>query len=332
MLPNKDNTDDLEYLAHLGFAKTKIDERDIDELRSKIKNRTFSYNNGVYFSFISLIVGVFIGVSCFFSIYNQPKIYATTADVILKDTIAKEIVSTNKIIVLDTVKVQHENFIYSHKAKIIDTLAQAANDNDTIIIVPIEPINISSISDKNLSPSKIKYMPNASVIYLHDLKITNYSVLYFNKNQQVKLSYNGGLSASQANRTVTLSGVEGLKQEPSYYLHDIISEAMLYYKKGNYNQCINSLNTVSAYTNLDINCKFYYGMCYFNKKNFSKALTYFEDCISNTNNTFLQEALYYQALCLIETGNTDEAKTLLKQIVDDGEFYSQKAALALSKM
>ena len=332
MLPNKNNTDDLEYLANLGFEKTKMDEKDINELRSQIKNRTFSYNNGAYFSFISLIVGVFIGVSCFFSIYNHPKIYATKADVILKDTITKEIVSANKTIVHDTIKVEQENFIYSRKVKIIDTLSQTANANDSILITPIEPININSISDKNLSPSKIKYMPNASVIYLHDLKITNYSLLYFNKNQQVKLNYNEGLAASQANKTVTLSGVEGLKQSPSYYLHDIISEAMLYFKKGNYNQCINSLNTVSAYTNVDINCKFYYGMCYYNKKNFSKALAYFEDCISNTNNTFLQEALYYKALCLIETGNAAEAKTLIKQIADDGEFYSQKAVIALSKM
>lgn len=287
-------------------------------------------NNGVYFSFISLIIGGFIGVSCFFSIYNRPKIFAAKADTILTDTsILKP--TPEKTIALDTIIIQHENFIYHKKEKIIDTLSHEANITDSILITPIEPININSISDKNLSPTKIKYMPNASIVYLHDLKITNYSLLYFNKNDQIKLN-TSGLSAAYANKTATLNGVEGLKQESTYYLHDIIAEAMLYYNKGNYNQCINSLNTVAAYTNVDINCKFYYGMCYYNKKNFLKAKGYFEDCISNPNNTFLQEALYYKALCLIETGNLEEAKILLKQIADDGEFYSQKALIALSKM
>ena len=329
MLPNKNNIDDLEYLANLGFENAMVSEHDIKELRSKIKNRTFSYNNGVYFSFISLIIGVFIGISCFFSIYNQPKIFATKADVILKDTLIKEMAATDKTIVLDTIKVEHENFIYSRKAKVTDTLSQTANVNDTIIITPIEPININSISDKNLSPSKIKYMPNAPAIYLYDLKITNYSLLYFNKNEHIKLN-STGLSASYANKSFTQA--TSLKQESNFYLHEAIAEAMLYYNKRNYDQCINSLNTVSQFSRNDINCNFYYGMCYFNKKNFPKAKTYFEDCISHTNNTFLQEALYFKALCLIETGNSDEAKTLLKEIVEDGEFYSQKASVTLSKM
>ncbi len=328
-LNKNNNINDLEYLANLGFEKAMVSEQDVNDLRAKIKNRTFSYNNGLYFSFISLIIGVFIGVSCFFSIYNQPKIFGTKADVILKDNVVKETALTRKTIVLDTIKVQHENFIYTHKAKVIDTLYQITNANDSIIITPIEPISITSISDKNLSASKIKYMPNASVIYLHDLKITNYSLLYFKKNERIKLD-NAGISASYANKTIT--NINSLKQESSFYLHEAIAEAMMYYNKANYNQCINSLNTVSEFNKNDINCNFYYGMCYFNKKNFSIAKNYFEDCVSNTNNTFLQEALYYNALCLIETGNTEEAKIKLKQIVEDGEFYSQKAAVALSKM
>ena len=54
MQPNNKHIDDLEYLANLGFEKNPITDADLNELHSKIKTKAFSYNNGLYFSFISL--------------------------------------------------------------------------------------------------------------------------------------------------------------------------------------------------------------------------------------------------------------------------------------
>ena len=65
MQVDKNNMDDLEYMAQLGFEKVAISDADLKELNTKINSRVFSYNNGIYFGFISLIVGVFIGVSLF---------------------------------------------------------------------------------------------------------------------------------------------------------------------------------------------------------------------------------------------------------------------------
>jgi hypothetical protein len=322
MLPNKNSIDDLEYLANLGFENTTLSTADIEELNAKIKKRVFSYNNGIYFSFISLIVGVFIGISCFFTIHNQPKNYASTTNLVLKDNLVTTKPIIVPTIVLDTIHVEHENFIYPHKRKIQDTTIEKIILNDSISIQYIEPITINTLSDKNIKASKIKHLPNASVIYLHDLKITNYSFLYFKKNEHIRLDHHSGLSSNYANSSATK---EDLLLQPNYYLHEVISDAMLFYKKANYNECINSLNTLAHYNKEDINCKFYYGLCYFNKKNYEKALPYFDECIFNLNNTFLQEAQFYTALCLIETNKNEEAKTILKQIVEDGEFYSQKA-------
>lgn len=328
MLSKKHNIDDLEYLAQLGFEKTIVNDADINQLKIKIKNRVFSYNNGLYLSFISLIIGVFIGISCFFTLYNHPKNIASKTVVVLMDSTLQNTKSIEKIIVLDTVELQFENFINPQKSKQINTLSFTSNATDTVHITPITPIILNSITDKNVSAKKIKYMLNASVIYLYDLKITNYSLLYFNKNEQVKLDENTGTPASYANINEFKS--RALKQEADYFLHDAIADAVLNYKKGNYNECINVLNIVSKYTDSDINCKFYCGMSYFNKKNYLLAKNYFEDCISNPNNTFLQESQYYKALCLIELGNTEDAKILLKEIIYDAEFYSQKAFVKLN--
>jgi len=72
MQANKNKIDDLDYLAQLGFEKVAVNDSDLMELNTKIKNRVFSYNNGFYFGFISLIVGVFVGVSVFFVINTTP--------------------------------------------------------------------------------------------------------------------------------------------------------------------------------------------------------------------------------------------------------------------
>ena len=65
MQRDKKNIDDLDYLSQLGFEEVAVTDVDMKELQSKIKSRVFSYNNGFYFAFVSLIVGVFIGVSFF---------------------------------------------------------------------------------------------------------------------------------------------------------------------------------------------------------------------------------------------------------------------------
>lgn len=330
MQPNNKHIDELEYLANLGFEKTTVTDADLNELRLKIKSKTFSYNNGLYFSFISLVVGVFIGISCFFTLYNQPKNVASKNNFVFKDTATTTPKKINQIILLDTVKLQRENFINPKKTTLVDSLISTTNSYDSISVNTIQPLVITTLSDKNLNPAKIKYIPNASIIYLHDLKITNYSLLYFKKNEQILFPNSSGVSANYS----TLKDInhQPLKQTANYYLHEAIAEAMLYYKKANYNQCMNLLNTLWEYNKEDINCKFYYGMCYYNKNNFSEAKKQFEDCVTNPNNAFLQEAQYYNALCLIELGSIIEAKTQLKQIVEDAEFYSQKALIKLNEL
>ena len=93
---------------------------------------------------------------------------------------------------------------------------------------------------------------------------------------------------------------------------------MLPFKKGNFKQSIYALNVISSYNDDDMNCNFYLGMSYYYTKNFIKAIDYFNRCIENSNNTFLQESMYYQALSLYESGNKESANKLFKTIADKG--------------
>ncbi|MEO6303432.1 MAG: tetratricopeptide repeat protein [Bacteroidia bacterium] len=325
---DKNNMDDLEYLSQLGFEKVPISDADLKDLNSNIKKRVFSYNNGLYFGFISLIVGVFMGVSLFFMVDNRPVIFASnTPNKILNDTLPVKKEIAQKTIVLDTINVLKENFInpLAH-SKVTTYLSTVASVSvlDTAIEIPSKPIDISMIVE-NINESKLKYIVNAPIVYIHDLKVTNYTSLYFKKNQYIKFPIKDGLPVSYANKDEYAKNRSGLKQSADYFLHEEFSDALLSFKKKNYDQCLYALNIISSYNDADLNCNFYSGMCYYYKKNYPKAVEFFERCINSPNNSFLQEAMYYNALAMYEGGDKQTAIEKFKLIADEGEFYSEKA-------
>ncbi len=336
MPDNKNNMDDLDYLASLGFEQVPVSNDDLNELTKKVKSRTFSYNNSIYFGFISLIIGIFIGVSVFFMIDNTPVLYSSNfSNKILNDTlpVAKNI--PEKVIVIDTVNVIKESFIKS-KPEIDHVTDNNGNTyysaNDSVVMIPSKSIDASVILDKRMSESKIKYIINAPVVYIHDLKVTNYSLLYFKKNQYVKLPLKGALSVAYANKEdLAKNNRIRVKQGADYYLHEEFADALLSFKKSDYAQSIYALTVISSYNDNDINCNFYLGMSYYYKKNYTKANELLEKCIADQNNVFLQEAMFYNVVSLYENGQKEKAIEKFKVIVDEGEFYSEKAKTFLLK-
>ena len=325
---DKHNLDDLEYLAQLGFDKTPINEADLEELNKKVRQRTFSYNNGLYFGFISLIIGVFIGVSLFFMIDNKQLVYSSDfPNKILNDSIQFKKTTAQTAIALDTIVVTKENFINPQAhLKTLRSASVAVTEVqlDTAVIIPSKPVDVSAMLG-NMNESKLKYMANAPIVYIHDLKVTNYTSLYFKKNQYVKLLGKDGLPVSYANKEDYNKSGSDLKQSADYFLHEELADALLTFKKGNYEQCLYALNNISTYNNEDLNCDFYSGMCYYYKKNYAKATEFFNKCIESANNSFLQEAMYYEALSIYESGDKEAAIAKFKLIADEGEFYSVKA-------
>ena len=159
-------------------------------LAKKVKDRSFSYNNGIYFGFISLIIGIFIGVSVFFMIDNKPVLYSSNfSNKILNDTVPLVKDVPPAAIVIDTINVVKESFIKPNT--IIDHVSDK-NGNayydavDSVVMIPSKPLDVSTMLDKKMSESKIKYIINAPVVYIHDLKVTNYTLLYFKKDQVCK--------------------------------------------------------------------------------------------------------------------------------------------------
>lgn len=328
MQHNKNSLTDLEYLAELGYEKAGDTGKDLQELRSKIRSRVFSYNNGWYFTFINLIIGAFLGLSVFFLFY-RPVIIADSKTVSQKNKEEKTLPPA--ILNLDTVEVVSENFVNptSTPKKLVTAVSKEIS-TDTVVTITSIPMTTLSTVPENITEDRIIYIPNASVIFLHDLKITNYSTLYFRRNKFVALNLNSGLDASFANKEEGNKNANLLMPQENYYLHQVISEAMNHFSKKQYSSCLHTLKIISEINPNDLNCRFYSGMCYYYKKDFASAIAQFNECISSPNNTFLNEAQYYKALSLLESGNKSEAQKLFKEIAREGSFYSEKAKQLLN--
>ncbi|MCE3259658.1 MAG: hypothetical protein K0S12_1299 [Bacteroidetes bacterium] len=322
--PDK-NLSDLDYLAGLGFEQMNVSDADISELKSKVKSRVFSYNSGAYFGFISLLTGAFLGISVFFIYYNAP--HNSPAPKTIAKAEPTEEIKTLAATHLDTISVVAENFIYQPATPKIKSEEKELSPvtTDTAEVLEIKTLQPSVQSPEKLREIEIRYIPNAPVIYLHDLKITNYSSLYFRKNKFITLSVPGGVDPSYANKEDMRRNENILMPADNYYLHEAIGEAMLYFSKKEYNRCLRTLQIVQEINPDDINCRFYSGMCYYYKKNYTAAVKNLDYCIDHANNSFLNEAQYYKALSLYESGNKTEAYSLLRQIVDEGGFYAEKA-------
>lgn len=324
--------DDLEYLSQLGFEKFPASEKDLSELKKKVKARFFPHAHPFYLIAISLFFGAFIGALVFYSISSgalkQVENNPVTTPKVAPGFPAE---SQKMTVMLNTVEVVKDNFMKPMSAQnSVTQIPQPAEVNvqDTLQVVSMSPATIST----TLSEPKIKFIINSPVVFIHDLKVSDYTMLYFNKNQFVKFNGHSGLTANYSGRNENQNVNSSLKQQPDYYLHQELADGLLHFKHQRYDACILALNDVLAYNKTDVNCDFYLGMCFYYKKNYPKALMYFNQSIESLNNAFLQEATYYKAQVLLGQGNKNEAANLLKKIVEEGEFYSNQAKTDLENL
>jgi tetratricopeptide (TPR) repeat protein len=314
---------DMDYLAQLGFEKVHTSSSDLKNLKRKIR----LFRGGMRSMFVTLgalLLGMLIG--SLLIIYMEDRSPVSTPGKPIATAINKELSSEEKTIILDTISLIKENFIKPHLKQ--GQKADPASHPGPAEIIEPKALDLTALNTRDLKEEKLKYMINAPVFYLHDLKITNYTTLYFKQNKFVKWS---GLSAAYSNAN-EMGTSSSLKQEAEYYLHEEIARAMLLFKQGKYEQAMASLHLIRSYNKEDLNCEFYLGMCYYYRKNYAAAMEQFELCIESTNNTFFQEAQYYKALSLYETGDKEAALALFKQIIEAGEFYSEKAKKLLEQL
>lgn len=322
MTQNKKYLDDIDYLSQLGFEAVKVSDSEINELNEKVRTKYGSISQLKNYLY-ALSIGLFIGITLFFAIYNTAVVFPSQK----QSTSQNSVLTENKAIVLDTVSITEKiiktSAVFKDKFIETDELIEE-KDIQAESMQPIET-NVQATSESNTST--LKYSPNTGFIFLHDLKIANYQVYYFKAQKNITIQI--GLPANYSNKEDQQPGVK--KLDRTYYLHEAIDDAMALFKKQNYTECLNLLNTINEYNSNDVNCQFYGGMCAFYTKNYSLAYDKLSLAEVNTINVFQEESKYYLAITALQLNKTDEANKMLLDIVNSNGFYSQKAKELLQR-
>lgn len=313
---------ELNYFASFPFENGTMEMEDVNELTrridKKVKGNSFGLNMNV---FIALICGIFIGASVFFVWFEKSKTHASHYENVNEKPNTPAAIQENVPVENNVAEVKapvKEHFSISESAEQLHTYTPMEN-------AEIKDINSIEVREQPLtSEENLDYIPNAPVIFIHDLKIANYKVYYFKDNRNIDVRDNG-LSAQFSNKEESQSNLSKKPEERDYYAHEIIKDAMEAYSKKQFTVCIELLDLLYRFNKNDVNAQFYLGMSYFNLGNYAKAQTYFTAAEDNSVNIFVQEAEFYIALCHKKNGNSDAANSLFKKIVAKKLFYSERA-------
>lgn len=322
---------DLDYLSHLAFDKFKVNNDEIEALKQKITKKAPGTKNQFNAIFISLLCGLLIGISVFFIFFQKSKNHASIFQQFSEtQEISKNL--NNKVSATDTVFPEIKNIKKAEIKEHFASIENTAEDVKQLEITEELPILSSSVSLTEPKEEKdiiLQFIPNAPVVFMSNLKVTNYRLYYFKRNEAVNLSINTGLSAQYENN----SSIENnrLSKSDSYYAHKIIQRAMKLFDSKSYANCIEELNLLYDFNKHDANAQFYLGMCYFLQGKYAFAQGFFTKNIDNENNIFHQESEFYEALCMLNNKQNEEAKSRLQKIANSKGFYSDRAKEVLLK-
>lgn len=323
-IKNKNQPDDLDYLSSLAFENFGVDETEINFLKNKIDLKTRSSSMPYRTIFVSISIGLFIGVSVFFVIFQKQKNHPSVA--ILNGEMELPKLSSEPIIKTDS--------MLTHlKSDIVPKLEEhfTNSKNNQADFREIESPEVLHSKNLNLEPEVIadetdiilEFIPNAPTIFIQNLKVTNYRSYYFKRNESVSLLVNNGLSAQYENNSKIEKSI--LSKTDSYLAHKIIQNAMRLFAVKKTQSCIEELNLLYDFNSSDANAQFYLGMCYYQLGKYKFAINFFNQNLDNENNIFHQESEFYQALSYLNTKDSDKGIYILSSIIKNKGFYSKRA-------
>jgi tetratricopeptide (TPR) repeat protein len=316
---------DLSYLSSVAFEQFNVSNQEIEKLTSKINKKTTGGSSSFNTIFISVLCGLLIGVSVFFVIFqknkNHPSVYQSLEEEKAQHKLENKIASTDTIFPkIETKEIEHYNTIANHVEEI--------NTPEILETLPSKPLDLT-LPEKEEEDIVFQFTANAPVVFIHNLKVTNYRMYYFKNNYAIDLNVNTGVSAQYGSKADIETAY--LNKSNSYLAHKIIKQAMRFFSSKNITNCIEELTMLYDFNHDDANAQFYLGMCYYQLGKYAIAKNFFQKNLDNVNNIFHQESEFYQALCLLNLKQTEEAVKQLQYIVNNKGFYSTRAKEVLDK-
>ena len=190
---------------------------------------------------------------------------------------------------------------------------------DELPIVIFEPLKLEIESPTQ----KISTQKTAKEIYLHDLKLIDYSQYRSKPAIETERIILSGTPADLENKLH--SETETTVTTVSIPYMDYIDKTMSYVGKGKWKQSLQRLQLILATYPDDVNGHFYAGLCSYNLQQYEDAKQHFATCLQLSFNNFNEEATWYLAQSLVANGEKNNAKQLLTTIRDQKGYYAKQA-------
>ncbi|MBC7694841.1 MAG: CDC27 family protein [Burkholderiales bacterium] len=326
-LENQMQQDELNYLSSVSFEQFNITDADIRKLDALIDNKTKGGSGSFNTIFISVLCGLLIGISIFFVIFQKSKNHPSVYQLIEEEKFQKTL--SNTVTQSDTLFPIIVNKPIEHYNTILEKTAESPSLIEQPEILPrkdlIQPLSENTDDEEIV----FQFTANAPVIFIDNMKVTNYRMYYFKQTEAIDLSGNMGLAAQYGSK----ADIErvAMNNSNTYLAHKVIRKAMRLFKSKNIVNCIEELTILYNYNKNDANAQFYLGMSYYQLGKYQVAERFYQKNLDNVNNIFHQESEFYQALCLLNMKHNDEALKQLQIIVINKGFYSSRAQETLDK-
>ncbi len=317
---------DLNYLSSIAFEQFAVSSSEIESIHKLIDKKGKGGASTFNTVFISVLCGLLIGVSVFFVIFqknkNHPSVYQSLEDKKSSQSLNNLVSSIDTVFPkIESKEIEH----YTTEANVVEP----TNNTDILETLPSKPLNFNLPEKAEEEDIIYQFTPNAPVIFIHNLKVTNYRMYYFKNNYAIDLNVNTGVAAQYGSKADIETAY--LNKSNSYLAHKIIKKAMYYFNTKSISNCIEELTMLYDFNHDDANAQFYLGMCYYQTGKYAVAKNFFQKNLDNINNIFHQESEFYQALCLQNLKQTDDATKQFQTIVNNKGFYSSRAKEVLDK-
>lgn len=311
-----------------GFTAIPFTSADVDAIDHQIDMKTNAMHaNPLTFAQVVIacvsvasIVGFYYFADSFSE--NKPKTIAFENSKSISIPVVEKIIpAVDPEIVSISTKIQKQEF-------------DAENKIEENVYVPVEPIK--SISP-DLIPVTVKTPEviieteyNSNIIYIYDLKVTNYNALYFNY-QINPFEIKGHTPSSRENKDSPNSVFEK-EYEQTVAADKVLKAGLGYYNKGKYSKALGEFLLLLEANPNDVNSLFYSAVSYYQIGKYDRTIKNLEAVLKSPNNTFHPEAKWNLALSHLKIGERAKAKQLLIEIANEKGFYSKRAGDKLKNL
>ncbi|MFZ4786026.1 MAG: tetratricopeptide repeat protein [Flavobacteriales bacterium] len=168
------------------------------------------------------------------------------------------------------------------------------------------------------------------ILFIRDFKIVDYTLM--RRNDWVGFEPEGGVEAQYEDEDKQNSARrDQQKTEQTIGYLEYLEEAIAFVEKQQWKQAIQRFEVVLAQYPDDVNALFYGGYCAYQNEDFVMAETWLARSLESPIGTFREENKYHLAKVFMARNKFDEARTLLREIVEAKGFYAVQAQSMLEQ-